>query len=149
MIFLFAVVVTLQGISPTLWLDFLTILDPSLVLRLFLYVQSLVENDDSLSSDQDCDDGQSDRDEDQTSTKLIQWLLVSEEEVRGKPMRGSSEGVGDSDQGGLLVSRTWDQLGLPRYLDVETREDTHDEETNSGISYSDIEARDQHNSTDS
>ena len=146
---LFAVLRTLQWVSPSLWLDLLTILDSSLVLRLFLNVQSLVEDDDSLSSDQDSNDGQSDRDEDQTSTKLIQWLLVSEKEVWSEPMRSSTKGVGDSDQGGFLVSRTWDQLGFPRDLDVETREDTHDEEADSGVSYSDVKARNQHDSSDS
>jgi len=144
-----AVFLTLQWVSPTLWFDLLTILDSSVVLRLFLNIQSLVENDDSLSSDQDSDDGQSDRDENKTSSKSIEWFLVSEEEVWSEPMRGSTKGVGNSDQGGLLVSRTWDQLSFPRNLNVETGEDTHNEEADSGVSYSDVHGRDQHDSSDS
>ena len=63
-------------------------------------------------------------------------------------MRSGTESVGNSDQGGLLVSRTWDQLCFPRNLNVETGEDTHDEEADSGVSYSDVEGRDQHDSSD-
>jgi len=58
--FSFAIFLTLQWESPTFWFDLLTILHSSVVLRLFLDIQTLVENDDSLSSNQDSDDSQSD-----------------------------------------------------------------------------------------
>ena len=64
-------------------------------------------------------------------------------------MRSGTESVGNSDQGGLFVSGTWDQLSFPGDLNVETGEDTHDQETHSSVSHSDIEGGDQHDGTDS
>lgn len=67
-------------------------------------------------------------------------------------MRSGTKGVRNSDKSSFLnsqrvrvlgtfgmhsthlVSGTRDQLGLPRDLDVETREHTHDQEADTGVS---------------
>lgn len=66
-----AIFARLQRVSPTLGLGFETPLDPFVVLGSLLGVESSIENDDSLSSDEDRDDGESDRDEDKTASELV------------------------------------------------------------------------------
>lgn len=48
-----------------------------------------------------------------------------------------------------LVPWTWDQLGFPRDLNVETRKDTHNQETNTSVPHTDIQRGDEHDGTDS
>lgn len=47
-----------------------------------------------------------------------------------------------------LVSGARDDLSLPRDLDVETGEDTHDEEADTGVSDASVERGDEHDGTD-
>lgn len=60
-----------KGVPPALGLWLETALDSGLVLGGLLGLESPVEDDDSLSCDEDGDDGQSDRNENKTTTKLI------------------------------------------------------------------------------
>ena len=54
----------LQRVSPSLGLSFLSLLDSSRVLGSLGGIQTLIEDDDSLSRDENGDDCQSNRDED-------------------------------------------------------------------------------------
>lgn len=139
----------LQRVSPSFGFCFLSLLDSSRVLGSLGGFQSPVEDNDPLSCNEDGDNCQSNRDEDETTSKLVEWFLVPQEEVWSKPMRSGSKSVGNSDQGGFLVSGTWDQLSFPGDLNVETGENTHDQETHSSVSHSDIEGGDQHDGADS
>ena len=47
-----------------------------------------------------------------------------------------------------LVSGARDDLSFPRDLDVETREDTHDQEADTGVSDASVERGDEHDGTD-
>lgn len=61
----------LEGVPPALGLCLESALDSRLVLGCLYRVESSIEDNDTLSSHQDSDDGQGDRDEDETSAKLV------------------------------------------------------------------------------
>ena len=140
---------TLLGESPASFFWFETPCSSLDIFLSFRFVQPPIENDDPLSDHEYDTNRDPDGYQNKTATKSVKGFLVSEKEVWGEPVRGSTESVGNSDQGGLLVSGTWDQLSFPGDLNVETGEDTHDQETHSSVSHSDIEGGDQHDGTDS
>lgn len=106
--------------SPALFEWCETPCSPLLVGLFLLGVQALVALDDPPSCPENSDDGKTDRNEDKTTTKDVERLLVGQEKVRGKPMRGGTEGIGNSEQSGFLVSWSGNELSRPRDLDVET-----------------------------
>ena len=47
-----------------------------------------------------------------------------------------------------LVTRARDELSLPRYLNVETGEDTHNEEADTSVADASVQSGDEHDGAD-
>ena len=76
----------LERVPPALGKRFESALCTFEVRSRFLGVQLAVELDDVPPGHEDCDDGATDGEEDQTTSHAVQRLLVAEEEVGREPM---------------------------------------------------------------
>lgn len=67
-------------------------------------------------SNEDKDYCQTTPNNDCAASRLIIWLLVSKEKVRGEPVRDRRDTVGNSDQSSPLGPWSWHNSCFPRYL---------------------------------